>query len=290
MSSPVCGGTPPQNILHVQSCAALDEKADQVGMACTGSLVQRRRMGVTTDRVVTVWIFGHGQYQASDLDMTKLRCQGERQMAVVGTRPWKQSAKVRDTSQGGRYWKIDPCAAPEQNLHGFHFAVQRCCVDRAVGVGSVIAEKVDQWKLHAAFTRHAARGDEHERLVKRRLLRAGVENHFAYLDNVRWEFAAANRIFGNELQQRGTGKVVPALESDVLMHHLRMLFQINAQTCDVACINKVDGVAKNRVFDSFMVRQIQLIRQCRFFNMPFESCPAGKSRLTGDGELRVTEL
>src|SRR5258706_11635531 len=116
MSSPVCGGTPPQNILHVQSCAALDEKADQVGMACTGSLVQRRRMGVTTDRVVTVGIFAHVQYQASDLDMTKLRCQGERQMAVVGTRPRKQPAKVRDASQSGCYWKIDSRAAPKQSV------------------------------------------------------------------------------------------------------------------------------------------------------------------------------
>src|SRR5258706_1282859 len=148
----------------------------------------------------------------------------------------------------------------------------------------------DQWNMNASFTRLAARRDEHEGFVKPRLHRAGGENDLRDFNDVLREFAVANRIFGNELQQRGTIKIVPAFEYDMLMHQLRMLLQIPTQSCHVPSINKIYGTAKNGVFDSFMVRQIQLIRQCRFFNMPFESCPAGKSRLTGDGELRVTEL
>src|SRR5216684_6350062 len=69
-----------------------------------------------------------------------------------------------------------------------------------------------------------------------------------------------------------------------------MLLQIGAQSCRVPGINKIYGAAKDGIFDSFMVRQIQLIRQRRFFYMPFQSCPAWKSSLAGDGELRVAEL
>src|ERR1700688_1034512 len=69
-----------------------------------------------------------------------------------------------------------------------------------------------------------------------------------------------------------------------------MLLQISAQSCHVPGIDKIYGPAKNRVLDAFLVRQIQLIRQRRFFNMPFQSCPAWKSGSAGDGELRVTQL
>ena len=74
------------------------------------------------------------------------------------------------------------------------------------------------------------------------------------------------------------------------MHEFRMLLQVRTQTGCVTGIDQIHSVAKNRIFDSFMVRQIQLIRQRRFFDMPFESCPAWKSSLAGDYELRVTKL
>ncbi len=69
-----------------------------------------------------------------------------------------------------------------------------------------------------------------------------------------------------------------------------MLLQITTQSGHVPCVNKTHGTAKNRVFDSFVMRHIQLIGQRRFFNMPFQSCPALKTRFTSDGELRIAEL
>src|SRR5580700_4067496 len=85
-------------------------------------------------------------------------------------------------------------------------------------------------------------------------------------------------------------KVVPTFECDVLIHQFRMLFQVRAQTGCVAGINEIYGAAKNRVFDSFMVREIQLIGERRLFDVLLKSRPALKTSLTSDSELCVTEL
>src|SRR5271169_2757669 len=165
--------------------------------------------------------------------------------------------------------------------------MQDRCVEGAVGVRSVIAEKIDQRKLQAAFTRHSPCSHQPERLVNLGLRRAGIKNNLGYINNVRGELAVANRILGDELKQRGVMKIVPTFECDMLMYQLRMLLQITTQSCRVPCVNKIDGTAKNRVFDSFMVGEIQI---GRFFDMLFQPRPALETRLTSDGELRIAEL
>jgi hypothetical protein len=52
-------------------------------MACSGSLVQRHRVGMASDWVVSVWVFARVKQQSNDLHMTKTGCQGERQMAIL---------------------------------------------------------------------------------------------------------------------------------------------------------------------------------------------------------------
>src|ERR1700736_1868045 len=68
-----------------------------------------------------------------------------------------------------------------------------------------------------------------------------------------------------------------------------MLFQVSPQTCGIACIEKMDGPAKEGVLNSLMVRKLRLIGWYWFFNTGFQACPAGKSILTGNCELRICE-
>ena len=135
--------TVPKDILYIQSCAALDEKSDHFLVACAGSLVQRRRMRMAADWIVAIWIFARVQQQPNDLNMAKLRRQGERQMAVVSAGVWKEPTEVVDAPQRGCDGKVDPGAAPEQSVYCFQLAVQRRCVDCAVGVCFVIAKQID---------------------------------------------------------------------------------------------------------------------------------------------------
>lgn len=110
---PAGGCTVPKDILHVQSSAALDEKSDHFLVAGGGSLVQRRRMRMATERIVTVWIFTRIQQEANNLNMAKLRRQCERQMAVVFASAGKQPAEVVDVPRSGRDRQIDASAAPD---------------------------------------------------------------------------------------------------------------------------------------------------------------------------------
>ena len=271
----------PENIFYIQSRAAFHKKLDHFLVASPGGLMQRRRMRMAADRVVAVGIFARIQQHANDLDMTILRSQGQRQMAVVTTRRRKEPMEVVDAPQSGRNRQIDPRLSLDQSLHRVHLAVQGCCVESAVGIRSTITEEIDQWKLQVAFARHTAGGDEHECFVQFGRLRASLENHLSDINNVRGELAVTNRIFGDELQQRWIIEVVPAFERDVLMHQLGMPLQISAQSCHVPGIDKIHGASKNGVFNSFMVGQIQLIGERGFFDMPFQARPSWEIRTRG---------
>ena len=62
-----------------------------------------------------------------------------------------------------------------------------------------------------------------------------------------------------------------------------------SQSGDITGIKKLHGAAKCDVFNSLMVRQIELIGERGPFNMPFQFGPARKSMFASDGELRVAE-
>ena len=64
-------------------------------------------------------------------------------VAVVSTGVWKESTEVVDAPQSACDRQINTSAAPEQSLYCFQLAVQCRCVDRAVGVCSVIAKQID---------------------------------------------------------------------------------------------------------------------------------------------------
>src|SRR5579864_1068365 len=75
----------------------------------------------------------------------------------------------------------------------------------------------------------------------------------------------------------------------MLMHQIRMLFQMRAQTNCVPRIEEFHCPAKGCIFNSLLVRQFKPIGKRWFFNVSFQPRPARKSILASDRKLRVTE-
>jgi hypothetical protein len=68
-----------------------------------------------------------------------------------------------------------------------------------------------------------------------------------------------------------------------------MLPKMVAQAGNVSGVEKIDGAAKYRVFDSLMMRQVELIGERGSFDMAFQASPTGESRLASDGQLGVAQ-
>jgi hypothetical protein len=98
---------------------------------------------MASHRVVSVWIFARVKQQSYDLDMTKIRCQSECQMAVLTASARKQPMGIPDAPQGGCHRQIDSSAAPDQGVHCLDLGVQGRRLYSAVGIRSVIAQEID---------------------------------------------------------------------------------------------------------------------------------------------------
>ena len=57
VTRPIGGYRLPQNVFQIQSGASFDQKPDHLIMAITGGLMQRCRVGMASDRVISVWVF-----------------------------------------------------------------------------------------------------------------------------------------------------------------------------------------------------------------------------------------
>src|SRR5580704_5036049 len=142
-------------------------------------------MGMAAYGVVTVGVFARVEQHADNLDAIELRRQGKRQVAVARAGDGKHVAEILDAAQCGRDRQIDASAVPDQSVSRFQLAVQHCWFESAVGVRSMVAEQIDEWKLRTTFTRDSACSHKPERLVECGRLGAGIDNNFGYLDNVR---------------------------------------------------------------------------------------------------------
>src|SRR5229473_123539 len=80
VSCPVGWGSVPEDVLQIQSCSAFDEELNQFVIAGCSGLMQRCCMGMTPDRVVSIWIFARVKQQSNDFDTAKLRRQRESQV------------------------------------------------------------------------------------------------------------------------------------------------------------------------------------------------------------------
>ena len=216
------------------------------------------------DRVIAVWIFAGIEQQLHDFNVAELRCQSERTMAILIVGMGKQSTEVFDASESCRDGKSHGSAALDERMHGLKFAVSYRRKHRTVWIGSMIAEQLNQGNLDAALARNTAGGNEPERFVDCGLscigiqfdIQAGIENDLGEGDYVGGQSAVADWIFGDELQQRRVAKVISTLEDDVLTYELWVTFQMNPQTRNIPCIQKVYSLAKCGVFNTFMVWQL----------------------------------
>ena len=110
--------------------------------------------------------------------------------------------------------------------------------------------------MHATFARHAAGATSPSVSFSADWsFHARLENDLGDLDDIRRQRAMANRILSHEFQQRWIVKIVPAFKHDVLMHQLRMLLEVGAQTRYVAGIEQFHGAAKCGIFNPLMMRQ-----------------------------------
>src|SRR5260370_5257365 len=127
VSRPVGGGGVPEDILQIQSCPAFDEEPNQFVIASPSGLMQRSRMGMAPDWVISVWIFARAKQQSNDFDTAQLRRQRESHLAVAARGGLEQSAENLKAAPSPRYRQIDPGTAPNQRGHPFPLAAQGCC-------------------------------------------------------------------------------------------------------------------------------------------------------------------
>ena len=90
----------PQGIFPIQPCAAFYEEARYVKMASQRGLVQRSRLRMSADRVVTVGIFAGIEQHAHDLHAAELRRQRDCPVAILRIGSRKQATCVLGSSQG----------------------------------------------------------------------------------------------------------------------------------------------------------------------------------------------
>jgi hypothetical protein len=197
---PVGRSSTPEHIFQIQSRAAFDKQSDHFKIARPGSVMQRRRMRMAADWVISVGIFARIQQQSNDFDVSKLRGQASARVAVVAV---ADGSNRRKSAMRPRAAAIGKSIGAPRRIKAFSASISPCkaAACRAIGNRSVIAEKIDQRELHSAFTRHAARRNQHQRLVQARLLNASLENDLRYLNDILRQSAVANGIFGNEFQQ-----------------------------------------------------------------------------------------
>jgi hypothetical protein len=68
-----------------------------------------------------------------------------------------------------------------------------------------------------------------------------------------------------------------------------MLLETGVQAGGVAGIEQVDRASKNGVFNTLVVRGIEMIGKRWFFDVRFQPGPAGKSVFSGDGQLGISQ-
>jgi len=94
MGCPVGGSSLPENIFHIESCAAFYEQVYELVVSGEGGLMQRRGMGVEAHWVVAIRVFAGVEQRLNNLNVAELRCEGESAVAIVGRCERKQSTKV----------------------------------------------------------------------------------------------------------------------------------------------------------------------------------------------------
>ena len=76
-------------------------RSDNFAVSDQGRLVQRCGMRVSADGVVAIWILAVVEQRANKLEMAKLRCERESQVAIFAVCCWKEPMEIVDAPQSG---------------------------------------------------------------------------------------------------------------------------------------------------------------------------------------------
>jgi len=158
----------------------------------------------------------------------------------------------------------------------------------AVGIGTAIAEEMDERELDAGLTGDASADDEAESFVEGGGV--GVEEEAGDLDDVAGEMAAADWVLGNEFEERGIAEIVFSFESDATMDEIGMLLKMSAESGGITGVEEIDGVAEDGIGDALVMRKIEAVGGSGFFGAGFETRPTRETGLAGDDELSVRKL
>ena len=106
----------PQHILQVEPSAALDEETNHILVACSGCLVQRRRVGMSSGRVVSVGIFARVQQRSNNLHMTELRRHRQSQVSLLWARSCEKMAEFSYATESSCNGQVEFRAVPDQRI------------------------------------------------------------------------------------------------------------------------------------------------------------------------------
>lgn len=224
-------------------------------------------MRAGSGRVVAVRIFSCIKQRFDDFVVAELCRRRECEMTVMNAGYWKQVVKVVDAAKRSRDRKIQPGATPDQRVDCFMLPVQSSRTQSAVWIRSVVAEQVNQENLNMAFPWHPSCRNQPEGLVQGGFFHVRIKNHLRDLHDVAGQFAVANGVFCDELQECRCLEVVFALKDDVLMRQIRMLFEMKTQALCIAGIEQIDSAAKYGVFDALVVKEAHCRTKVDFYTL-----------------------
>src|SRR5579859_3634630 len=165
VSCPIRWRPLPERILHIQPCAALHEQADDLVVTTCGCLMQRRRMSMDSNGIVSIRIFTSIEQQRDDLCLTILRRQSQGTMALLTGGCQQQPLDLFGAPQSSGKDHIERGTIASQGVDRLQFLMEQRGDDRTRWLSAVSAEEINQGNLHATLARHAPRADQSQRLI-----------------------------------------------------------------------------------------------------------------------------
>lgn len=133
----------PEDIFQIQSRAAFYEETHHFVMPRARSLMQWCCVGMSSDGIVSIWIFTRVEQQSNHVHVTEVRSDREHQVAVLMVSIRKQPSGIVNSSLRRCHRQIDSSTARDQSTHRLNLTVQGRGPDDAVGIGAMIAKKID---------------------------------------------------------------------------------------------------------------------------------------------------
>src|SRR5205823_11042171 len=101
----------PDGVPHIEPRAAFDQEPHHRLMPRQHRLMQWCRMRMVAFRIVAVGVLPGIEQQANDLQMSVLRCEGERAVARFGVRGREETGGIVPEAKACGGGQIDTCAA-----------------------------------------------------------------------------------------------------------------------------------------------------------------------------------